>query len=206
MARESIGARVELTSSRPREWVKRVITLLDLAIGELNRDHSAKGTLVEAASLLREQFAPDPATAGDKGRLLAWQARKVVEYIDAHIADSILVADLCALIQRSEAHFSRSFKRTFAESPHAFVIRRRLDLAARYMLQTEAPLSDIALRCGFTDQAHLCKHFRQATGETPGAWRRVRRMQDFGNSAAESSREGVAREGRLLGQSATLAA
>ena len=206
MARESIGASHEFTSRKPREWVKRVITLLDSAIGELNRDHSAKGTLVEAASLLREQFAPDPATAGDEGRLLAWQARKVVEYIDAHIAESILVADLCALIQRSEAHFSRSFKRTFAESPHAFVIRRRLDLAAQYMLQTEAPLSDIALRCGFTDQAHLCKHFRQATGETPGAWRRVRRMQDFGNSAAGYAGQGVAPVGKPLEQSAAVAA
>jgi AraC-like DNA-binding protein len=36
-----------------------------------------------------------------------------------------------------------------------------------------ASLSDIALRCGFTDQAHLCKHFRQALGQTPAAWRRA---------------------------------
>jgi AraC-like DNA-binding protein len=54
------------------------------------------------------------------------------------------------------------------------------------MLQTEAPLSDIALRCGFTDQAHLCKHFRLATGETPAAWRRARRSQDLGSSASSS--------------------
>jgi len=43
------------------------------------------------------------------------------------------------------------------------------------MLTTDAPLSDIALRCGFSDQAHLCKHFRQAAGQTPAAWRRARR-------------------------------
>jgi AraC-like DNA-binding protein len=109
--------------------------------------------------------------------LLAWQARRVRDYIDSHIAGPILVADLCALIDRSEAHFSRSFKRTFGESPHAFVIRRRLELAARYMLQTDASLTDIALRCGFIDQAHLCKHFRQSTGHSPGAWRRSRRTQ-----------------------------
>ena len=57
---------------------------------------------------------------------------------------------------------SRSFKRTFGESPHAFLVRRRVELAAQYMLTTDAPLSDIALRCGFADQPHLCKHFRQA--------------------------------------------
>jgi AraC family transcriptional regulator len=41
------------------------------------------------------------------------------------------------------------------------------------MLTTDASLSDIALRCGFSDQAHLCKHFRQAAGQPPAAWRRA---------------------------------
>jgi AraC-like DNA-binding protein len=202
-----MGAILELSARRPREWVQRVITLLDAAVGELNRDHSAKDTILQAASLLREQ-TDSPAAAGainEAGRLLAWQARKVREYVDGHIAGPIRVADLCALIQRSEAHFSRAFKRTFGASPHAFVIQRRLELAAQYMLQTEAPLSDIALRCGFADQAHLCKHFRLATGETPAAWRRARRSQDLGSSASSSS-EGMARELSLIDRSGRLAA
>jgi AraC-like DNA-binding protein len=52
-----------------------------------------------------------------------------------------------------------------------------VELAAQYMLATDASLSDIALTCGFTDQAHLCKQFRQAAGETPAAWRRARRSR-----------------------------
>jgi AraC-like DNA-binding protein len=55
------------------------------------------------------------------------------------------------------------------------VIRRRVELAAKYMLQTDMSLSDIALECGLADQAHLCKHFRVVTGETPAAWRRAKR-------------------------------
>ena len=198
--KEGMGAIWELSTSGPREWVQRVITLLDAAVGELNQDHSAKDTILQAASLLREQTDSQAAAGAinEAGRLLAWQARKVREYVDAHIAGPIRVADLCALIQRSEAHFSRAFKRTFGASPHAFVNHRRVQLAAQYMLETDAPLSDIALRCGFTDQAHLCKRFRQATGETPGAWRRARRMQDFGYGAASSSSEGMARELWLL--------
>jgi len=204
--KEGMGAISELSTRGPREWVQRVITLLDAAVGELNQDHSAKDTILQAASLLREQTDSQAAAEAinDAGRLLAWQRRKVLAHIDSHIAGSIRVADLCALIQRSEAHFSRAFKRTFGASPHAFVIQRRLELAAQYMLQTEAPLSDIALRCGFTDQAHLCKHFRQATGETPGAWRRARRMQDFGYGAASSSSDGMARELSLIDRSGTL--
>ena len=208
MAKEGMGAISELSTTGPREWVQRVITLLDAAVGELNRDHSAKDTILEAASLLREQSDSQaaPGVRDEGGRLLAWQARKVLEYVDGHIAGPIRVADLCALIQRSEAHFSRAFKRTFGASPHAFVNHRRVQLAAQYMLETDACLSDIALRCGFTDQAHLCKRFRQATGETPGAWRRARRIKDFGYGAASSSSEGMADEPSLIDRPGRLAA
>jgi AraC family transcriptional regulator len=174
----------KITARRSPEWARQVLTLLDEAVRQLQPSGVAHGTVLEAASLLRKEIHPEIAqqVPDGGGRLLAWQARKVRDYIDTHITGPVLVPDLCALIDRSEAHFSRSFKRTFGESPHAFVIRRRLELAARYMLQTDAPLSDIALRCGFTDQAHLCKHFRQSTGQTPAAWRRARRTQDSGNS------------------------
>ena len=172
----------KLSARRSPEWARHVLTLLDKAVRQLQPSGVAHGTVLEAASLLRKQIEPVQELPDGGGRLLAWQARKVRDYIDTHITGPVLVADLCALIDRSEAHFSRSFKRTFGESPHAFVIRRRLELAARYMLQTDVSLSDIALRCGFTDQAHLCKHFRQSTGQTPAAWRRARRTQDSGNS------------------------
>jgi AraC family transcriptional regulator len=177
----SIG---KITARPSPERMRYVITLLDKAVRQLQLGGVAQHTVLEAARLLRKQIDPEIAqhVPVGGGRLLAWQARKVHDYIDSHITGPVLVADLCALIDRSEAHFSRSFKRTFGESPHVFVIRCRLELAARYMLQTDAPLSDIALRCGFTDQAHLCKHFRQSRGQTPAAWRRARRMQDCGNS------------------------
>jgi AraC-like DNA-binding protein len=58
---------------------------------------------------MREQRDAGAQVAGidRRGHLLAWQARKVRDYIDAHIAEPLLVADLSALIKRSDAHFSR---------------------------------------------------------------------------------------------------
>jgi len=165
-----------ITLGRSHDWVHHVISLLDAAMHQLyGKEKTAQGAILKAASLLRQQIdTPAPQAAPDgRGRLLAWQVRKVRDYIDSHITGPVLVMDLCALIQRSEAHFSRSFKRTFGQSPHAFLVRRRVELAARYMVTTDASLSDIALRCGFSDQAHLCKHFRQAAGQTPAAWRRA---------------------------------
>ena len=175
------------TYARSHDWVHHVISLLDAAMHQLYRkEQAAHGTILEATSLLRRQIDPpaSPEAPDGRGRLLAWQVRKVRDYIDSHITGPVLVADLCALVQRSEAHFSRSFKRTFGESPHSFVVRRRVDLAAQYMLTTDASLSDIALRCGFSDQAHLCKHFRQAAGQTPATWRRARRLREDDDGAA----------------------
>ena len=164
-------------STGSREWVHHVIALLDAAVGQLDDEQTVHGTILKATSLLRKQIDPEVAGAasGTRGGLLAWQASKVRAYIDSHITGPVLVADLCVLVRLSEAHFSRAFKRTFGKSPHAFVVGRRVELAAQHMLETEAPLSDIALRCGFTDQPQLCKHFRQATGHTPAAWRRAHR-------------------------------
>jgi len=172
-----------LVAGHSHGWIHRLITLLEEAVDQLHdREHPAGSALLEAALLLRQQVdLPAPRDGSDgRGRLPAWQARKVRGYIDDHITAPVLVADLCALVQRSEAHFSRSFKRTFGQPPHSFVVRRRVELAAQYMLTTSASLSDIALRCGFTDQAHLCRHFRLATGQTPAAWRRARRNLDTG--------------------------
>jgi AraC family transcriptional regulator len=185
---EETLAASKLGATRSREWMHRVISLLEAAVGQLHgHEHPAQGTLLEATSLLRQQIHPLAAGEVPDGRerLLAWQARKVRDYVDSHITGPILVADLCALVQRSAAHFSRSFKYTFGESPHSFVVRRRVELAAQFMLTTDASLSDIALRCGFADQAHLSKQFRQAVGQTPAAWRRA--QASILSSVAQSS-------------------
>lgn len=156
------------------DWVHHVLALLDAAVCQIDRQQEVHGMILKAASLLRKRIDPESVQAAPdtKRGLLAWQAAKVRAYIDSHIAAPILVADLCALARVSDAYFSCAFRRTFGKPPHAFVIRRRVELAAQYMLETEAPLSDIALRCGFADQSHLCRHFRQTTGYTPAAWRR----------------------------------
>ena len=174
--------------------------LLDAAIGQLHHEQAAAhSAILEAISLLRRQVAPQPSQEQEyaddgKERLLAWQARKVLDHINRHIASRLQVADLCALVQLSEGHFSRSFRRTFGHPPYVFVLRRRIELAARYMLQTDTSLSEIALQCGFVDQAHFGKHFRRVTGESPAAWRRARmaRAADVAGVMGPGRRTGAA--------------
>jgi AraC family transcriptional regulator len=183
-----------LETGRSGELLHQAISLLDAAVRQLpDPEHPAHGTILQATTLLRTQIGSGcmQGPLDGRGRLLAWQARKVRDYIDRHLTGPVSVAELCALVQLSEAHFSRAFKCTFGESPHAFVIRCRLELAARYMLGSNAPLSDIAVRCGFVDQSHFSNHFRRATGLTPAAWRRARRTLEDADGGSIASRERV---------------
>jgi AraC-like DNA-binding protein len=113
--------------------------------------------------------APLPA----RGGLAPWQEHKVRAYIEEHLGARISVEILADLVSLSESHFCRAFKESFGETPHAHIVRQRVGQARRLMLTTAEPLSHIALKCGFADQAHLTKSFRRAVGETPSAWRRV---------------------------------
>ena len=161
-------------SVESRESIQQVIRLLEAAVRQLEFSESAHGTLAQAAALLRKEIAlhAHKSRSDRSSKLLAWQVRKVLTYLDSHVTDRVLVADLSAVARCGEAHFSRLFKRTFGETPHAFVVKRRVELAARRMRDTEISLIDVALSCGFSDQAHLTKCFRQLMQDTPSAWRR----------------------------------
>jgi AraC family transcriptional regulator len=170
------------------EWINQAVGLLEVAVRQLHFREAALSTLVQAASLLRKQITPPlhEAPRDVRGQLLAWQARNVLAYIDSHITDRVLVADLSAIAHFSGAHFSRLFRRTFDQSPAAFVLKRRVELAARRMLDTEISLSDIALSCGFTDQSHFTNRFRRVMQETPAAWRRAHKSQQARAAIAQS--------------------
>jgi AraC family transcriptional regulator len=167
---------VSKSAGQIRTVFARVVELLMSASRELEHAPEAARTAIHrAASLLQAQMGYDPTQGQEPSpALLAWQIRRVQTYIEQHLDQRILVAGLSELVNLSEAHFSRAFRLVCDEPPHAYILRRRVNLAAQLMLGSREPLGGIALKCGFHDQAHLSKQFRQLTGETPAAWRRRR--------------------------------
>jgi len=159
--------------------VHSLLDLLARAGAEINGDReSARTAISKASSILRvelERSSPSALTAEPRG-LPSWQVRRVTAYIDTHLEEHIPMAALSGLVQLSASHFCRAFKRTMGETPYRFITRRRVAAAERLMLTSEAPLSEIAIRCGFSDQPHFCNRFREATGQSPAAWRRERRQ------------------------------
>jgi AraC family transcriptional regulator len=151
-----------------------LVQLLETATRELERDcEVAKAALVTASTLLQaevERYSSDNGSA--RSGLARWQMLRVRAFIDGNLHRTIHIRDLSAVAQRSPAHFSRQFKLAAGESPHAYLVRRRLERACNLMVISAASLSEIALSVGFSDQSHLCRHFRAAFGQGPASWRR----------------------------------
>jgi AraC-like DNA-binding protein len=153
-----------------------VAELLETARRELGHDQeAAKASLATASHILQAEIERCSGASGStRGGLAAWQILRVRAYIDGNLHRTIHIRDLSAVARRSPAHFSRKFKLAVGESPHAYVVRRRLEKACDLMITGAASLSEIALSVGFSDQAHLCRLFRQAFGQSPANWRRER--------------------------------
>jgi AraC family transcriptional regulator len=150
--------------------------LLETVRRELERDREvAKASLATASNILQAEIERCSGANGfARGGLAAWQILRVRAFIDGNLHRAIHIRDLSAIARRSPAHFSRKFKLAVGESPHAYVVRRRLERACHLMMTSTASLSEIALSVGFSDQAHLCRLFRQAFGQSPANWRRER--------------------------------
>lgn len=72
----------------------------------------------------------------------------------------------------SESHFSRSFKQSVGIAPYQYLMQQRVERAKQLLQQQKSPISTIALDCGFANQTHLTKVFRQITGVTPKAYQK----------------------------------
>jgi AraC-like DNA-binding protein len=107
-----------------------------------------------------------------RGGLAAWQKRRACELLDAHLAGGITLSDLAAACGLSTSHFVRAFRQSAGITPHAWLIRRRIDRAMTLMRMTAEPLSTIAQTAGFADQSHFTRVFSKVTGVSPGNWRR----------------------------------
>lgn len=119
-------------------------------------------------------FEPEAEPA--RGGLAPWQMKQVAEFVRVNLDDRIHVEDLARRARLSPSHFCRAFKVTTAETPHAYVMRRRLEKAQALMLETNESLCQIADACGLADQAHLTRLFRRHLNVTPFQWRRNLRM------------------------------
>jgi AraC family transcriptional regulator len=110
-----------------------------------------------------------------RGGLAPWQIRRATEFLEANLQGDTSLDSVAAECELSVSHFARAFRKTFGQPPYRWVIERRVDMAKTYLLDSDLPLADIALRCGFPDQSALNKSFRRILKQSPGEWRRSKK-------------------------------
>ena len=106
-----------------------------------------------------------------KGGLAPHLRRRLVEFIDSHVADPLSLGQLAGMCALSEYHFARMFRESFGVPPHQYLLARRLRRARELLRSSTRTFGDIALDCGFGSASHFSNRFRQAVGATPGAYR-----------------------------------
>jgi AraC-like DNA-binding protein len=93
------------------------------------------------------------------------------DLIDARYRDPLDVAALAHAAHLSQAHFSREFRRAFGETPHQYLLTRRLERAASLLRTTDRTISDICFTVGLRSVGSFTTSFRRAFGRSPAAYR-----------------------------------
>lgn len=106
-----------------------------------------------------------------RGGLAASQKTHVADYVEANLAETLLLSQLAEVARLSPFHFSRAFKQSFGLPPLRYVTSRRIE-RAKTLLAGDASITQVAFTVGFAETSSFTVAFRRHTGVTPSAFRR----------------------------------
>jgi len=103
------------------------------------------------------------------------QQAQIKSFVDREIATNFGLIDLASEVGYSPDHFSRLFKQAFEQSPHQYVLSRRIERGMAILRDETLSIAEVAAACGFSSQGHFTTVFKQRTGTTPGVYRKSAR-------------------------------
>jgi AraC family transcriptional regulator len=98
--------------------------------------------------------------------------RQLIEFIEANLDQPLTLDAMAAQVGISPLYLARAFKTAVGQSPHQYVLARRIERAKELLRNTEMPIIDVALSVGFSSQSHLSHWMIRQTGVPPGVYRR----------------------------------
>jgi AraC family transcriptional regulator len=141
------------------------------ALRALELDHVE---LILGAHLLQRYGGAKQRRTVVRAGLAAWQRQRAIDLLQANLDGRVRLAELARECALSVSHFARAFRASFGVSSHQWLTQRRVERAQELLISGGLPLADVAVRCGFGDQAAFTRTFHRIVGMTPGRWRRER--------------------------------
>jgi AraC-like DNA-binding protein len=145
------------------------------------------GLAITAKLIARHAALSSPPSKPTVAALTRWRLKRVVDYLDAHLADPIGLADLAGATGLSRMHFAAQFRAATGLRPHEYLLRRRIERSQTLLSQSRLPLCEVALDVGFKSQPHFTTVFARFVGETPNAWR----QRNYGLAVADAAPSGT---------------
>lgn len=106
------------------------------------------------------------------GTIPSWKMRRLVDFIEENLDRDLSLAAMAAEVAVSPLYLPRGFKAAVGQSPHQYVIRRRIERAKELLSSGDTPIVDVALSVGFSSQSHLSSWFLRLVGVSPAEYRR----------------------------------
>lgn len=100
-----------------------------------------------------------------------WRLKRVIDFIEAHLAEPVGLENLANAAGLTRMHFARQFRLATGLRPHEYLLRRRIEYAQALIIKERSSLLDVAQRAGFQTQAHFTAVFKKVVGTTPKCWR-----------------------------------
>ncbi len=111
-----------------------------------------------------------------RGGLAPWQLKRVLELLDENLDGGLTLNELASVCNLSARHFARAFAQSNGMPPYRWLLHRRVERAKDLLLSSHLTLEEIAHASAFASQSHFTRVFTQCVGQSPGAWRRLRRI------------------------------
>ncbi|RWY80495.1 AraC family transcriptional regulator [Rhizobium leguminosarum] len=164
-----VGGRFNIRDIRLAELIGEISESSPARRSELTRDFS---------QLAFEHYRSLPRVHP----LSAWRLSRVRRYAEARLDQRMSLEELADVAGFSRAHFAATFKAATSMSAHEFLLRIRIQAAARLLTCTDLALVEIALQTGFQNQPHFTTVFKKITAVTPRKWRDSRRSTAMAHS------------------------
>ena len=155
---------------RPDPVVYQIVLALktELETSPLNnRFYAESAATFLSAHLIKHYTTRKPVFPEHTKGLSPYKLRRVIDYIQAHLAKDLSLEIIATEIDMSRYYFCRLFKQSMGITPYQYLIQCRIERAKLLLLQEKLSIADVALAVGFANQSNFTKHFKRLVGLTP---------------------------------------